>query len=403
MEAKKSIKVAGDLLYTIMATVVMNVVLQIIVYPIITHLYGDAETGNILYFIGFIYIIPQAFGTALSSTRLVVRKTHDATNSDYTHLIVISSAITALLCGFIAFSDNLSPAFIIGYSVFSVIYMLRAYAQVEFRLTLKFKEYFIYYCIISAGYLLGLGLYILTGVWLLIFVTGEVAALIYTFTKGSIFKRDRKTDSGKFINKTIVMIILSTLVRDCVIQFDKVILKQAINSNVVTQYHVVSLIAKTMQMLIQPINTLIMSYLTVKNAKLSKRTLLKFIGISFVIGAVFYGACIIGTPIYLKLFYPSLYETVIGYNLIVNLGLILGFLASLFMAVMLSQGKTKIHTFIECAWGAVYIVIAYCFTSRFSILGLAYVTLVMNILKIVIALISLLINSNKNDTAGCAS
>lgn len=403
MKEKKVVKVAGDLLYTIMATVVMNIVLQIIVYPVVTHFYGDEITGNILYFIGFIYIIPQAFGTALSSTRLVVRKTHDATNADYTHLIIISSAITALICGVIAFSDSFSPLFTIAYAIFSVIYMLRAYAQVEFRLTLKFKEYFIYYCIISVGYLLGLGLFFITNIWLLIFITGELAALLYTFAKGSIFKPADKTDSRPLINKTILMIILSTLVRDCVIQFDKVILKQTISANVVTQYHVVSLIAKTMQMLIQPINTLIMSYLTVKDAKLSKKTLLKFIAISFVISGAFYCACIIGTPIYLKLFYPSLYETVIAYNLVVNLGLILGFLASLFMAVILSQGKTKTHTAIECIWGVIYIITAYYFTSKYAIWGLAYVTLIMNILKIFIALLSLLISSNKNNTARCTS
>lgn len=403
MQKNKSVKIAGDLLYTIMATVVMNIVLQLIIYPVTTHFYGEELTGTILYFIGFIYIIPQAFGTALSSTRLVVRKTYDASNSDYTHLLVLSSSLTAILCGLIAFFDDMSFSFMIGYALFSVIYMLRAYAQVEFRLTLKFKEYFIYYCIISAGYLFGLGLYVITDIWLLIFITGELSALLYTFSKGSIFKRDKKTDAGTLINKTVLMIILSTLVRDCVIQFDKVILKQTINATVVTQYHVVSLIAKTMQMLIQPINTLIMSYLTVKDAVLSKKSLVKFTGIAFVLGGVFYIACIIGTPIYLKLFYPSLYETVIGYNFIVNLGLILGFLASLFMAVILSQGKTKIHTYIECVWGAVYILTAYYFTSNFAIWGLAYVTLAMNTLKIIISLMVLFISIKEKEHERCAS
>lgn len=396
MKEQKSSKIAGDLLYTIMATVVMNIALQLIIYPLITYFHGDAATGNILYFIGFIYIIPQALGTALSSTRLVIRKSCDASNSDYSHVIILASAISALSCGLIAFTDTYSPVFAVLYALFSVIYLLRSYAQVEFRLILKFKEYFLYYCIISIGYLVGLALYFLTDIWLLIFIVGEFAALIYSFFKGSIFKRDSRKAPRSQINKTIGMIVLSTLVRDCVIQFDKVILKQAINANVVTQYHVVSLIAKTMQMLIQPINTLIMSYLTVKGAVLSKKTLLKFISISFVLGGVFYTACIIGTPIYIKLFYPTLYDNIMPYNLIVNLGLILGFIASLFMAVILSQGKTKIHTAIECIWGAIYIVTAYYFTSVYSIWGLAYVTLAMNIIKTVIVLICLLLTLPKD-------
>ena len=64
------------------------------------------------------------------------------------------------------------------------------------------------------------------------------------------FKKEERKISLKIINSTIIMIAISTLMRDCVVQFDKVILKQMLNTAVVTQYHVVSLIAKTMQMFI---------------------------------------------------------------------------------------------------------------------------------------------------------
>ncbi len=395
MKEQKSIKVAGDLMYTVMASVVMNIALQIIIYPLVTRFFGESATGTILYFIGYIYIIPQALGTAISNTRLVVRKTMDATNADYTPFVVLLSAVSALVCGAIAFFEDSSIWFIGAYGLFSVLYLLRTYAQVEFRLTLRFKEYFFYYCIISVGYLVGLGLYFVTRIWILIFVVGEAAALIYSLVFGSILKKDAPTEARRAITKPMAMIVVSSLMRDCVIQFDKVILKIAINESVVTEYHVVSLIAKTMQMLIQPINTLIMSYLTVKESVLTKKTLAKFTAIAFMVGGVFYGVCIIGTPIYLKLFFPTLYDKVIGYNLIVNLGLILGFLASLFMAVILSQGKTKLHTAIEVVWGIMYVVCAYHFVSQYAILGLAYVTLVMNIIKIIVAVVPLFVLKTK--------
>ncbi len=390
MEKKKSLKVAGDLVYTIMATVVMNVALQIIIYPLVTRFYGDEVTGTILYFIGFIYIIPQALGSSLSNARLVTRKTSDVTNADFNRIIVITSALSAVSCGAIGFIDKFDLAFAILYGLFSIIYMLRMYAQVDFRLNLKFKEYFIYYCIISVGYLLGFGLFMLTDVWLFIFIVGEGLALAYSFIFGTIFKKDSLSGHRGQINKVIVMMILSTLMRDAVIQFDKVILK-SISANVVTQYHVVSLIAKTMQMLVHPINTLILSYLTVKDAVLSRKTLTKFIVASLLFGTVFYGVCVVGTPIYIRLFYPSLYDTVIQYNFIVNLGLILGFIATMFMALLLSQQKTAIYTAIECVYGVVYIVAAYFFISMYQIWGLAIITTIMNILKLLVVLVCLII------------
>lgn len=395
MIKKKSFKLVGDLFYTVMATVVLNVVLQIVIYPLITHYYGDKITGEILYFMGFIYIIPQAFASALSNTRLVVRKTYDASNEDFKHLIIMSSVISALICGFVAAFDKGSLIFILGYAIFAVVYMLRNYAQVEFRLNLKFKTYFLYYCIVSLGYLLGLVLYFITRHWILIFISGETCALLYTYFKGSIFKKEERRAPRKVINKTIAMIAISTLVRDCVIQFDKVILKQTINAEVVTQYHVVSLIAKTMQMLIQPVNTLIMSYLTVKDSNISRKTLMKFSALALFSGVVFYGVCIIGTPIYIKLFYPSLYADIIQYNLIVNLGLIVGFLASLFMVLLLSQGKTKLHTTIESIFGVVYVLGAYFCSSAYGIWGMAYVTLLMNSVKIIAVLLCLFLTLKK--------
>lgn len=202
---KKSFKIAGDLFYTIMATVVMNIVLQIIIYPLITHYYGDDVTGEILYFMGFIYIIPQAFGLALSSTRLVVRKNYEPTNADFAHVVAISSVASAVLCGFVAMMDEESVAFVLGYAIFSVLYMLRTYAQVEFRLKLNFKTYFLYYLIISIGYLIGFGLYFLTKQWLLIFIVGEAAAVSYTLLKGTIFKKEERKVSLKIINSTIIM------------------------------------------------------------------------------------------------------------------------------------------------------------------------------------------------------
>ncbi len=375
----------------------MNVVLQIVIYPLITNFYGSVVTGEILYFIGFIYIIPQALGTTLSNTRLVVRKNYEVSNSDFSHVILISSIISALACGIIGFIENTSFAFYVSYALFSVLYLLRAYAQVEFRLTLKFKEYFLYYCIISIGYLLGLALFFITKIWLFIFIIGEAFALIYSLVKGRIFKKEQKKACLATINKTIVMIAISTLARDCVIHFDKVILKQTINANVVTQYHAVSLIAKTMQMLIQPINTLIMSYLTVKDVSLTRKTLIKFIMLSLVIGVGFLGVCLIGTPIYIKLFYPSLFDEIIQYNFIVNSGLIIGFLASLFMAVLLSQGKTRLHTTIECIWGVCYVIAACYFSSLYAIYGLACVTFTMNTIKIFTAIVCLFLSMKSPD------
>ncbi len=396
MKQKKTARLAGDLIYTVMATVIMNAVLQIIIYPLITRFHGEAVTGNILYFIGIIYIVPQAFGTALNNARLVSRKSCDVNNSDFIHLLVISSALSALICAGVGVYERSNPLFSVAYGVFSAIYMLRVYAQVEFRLVLNFKKHLLYYIIISCGYLIGFGLYMLTDLWLLIFIVGDSAALAYSLFKGDIFRKDGKSQNRAQVNKIYGMLFLSTIVRDCVTQFDKVILKLTISAEVVTQYHVVSLIAKTMQMLVQPVNSLILSYLTVKDSELTKKQLLKFTGLSLGFGGVFYGVCIAGTPIFVKLFYPDLYSAVMPYNLLVNLGLILGFVATLFMSILLTQEKTALHMTIQCVWGVCYIAAAYFAVLKFQLWGIAVVTLVANAAKLLIAILCTFLSSPVN-------
>lgn len=383
MGKNKALKTAGDLIYTFMATVVLNVVLQVIIYPLINRIHGESVTGDILYFIGIIYIVPQALGTSISNVRLMLRKECDITNRDFVPFVMILSVLSAIICGFVGFMDSDNVIFPICFGLFSILYFLRMYVVVEFRLNLKFKGYFLYFLAISIGYLIGFGLYLLTEIWLLIFTMGEAVALVYSFVWGRMFKNDGLSGNRKKITKELILVGLSIMVRDCVNQFDKVILKQIVSSGMVTHYHVVSLISKTIMMLVQPINTLILSYLTVKDSTLTRKQLFKFTGITLGCGAVFYLGCIIGTPIFVRLFYPELYDAVMPYNLIVNLGVILGFISTMFMAILLTQGKTAIQMVIQCVWGVCYIIAAYYFVSKYQLWGMAYVTLVANAVKLI--------------------
>lgn len=379
------LKMAGDLFYTMMATVVMQIALHIIIYPLITKFYGAAVTGDILYFIGIVYILPQAVGTAINNTRLVTRKTTETTNGDFTAILVVAGSMTGLISFFIGYEGANDIAFSIMFAIFAIVYMIRIYAQVEFRLTLNFKGYFIYYAIVSVGYIVGFGIYVLTHVWLTIFFTGELLALAYSFRFGNIFKIEKAAGKSRHLYKTMGMVLFSMLVRDGVNQFDKVFLKLLISPESVTYYNALSLVGKSIQMLVSPVNTLMLSYLSAKDSKLTMAVFKRFILLSTGIGVIALVGCQIVTPIYIGVFYHGFYESVIGLSLIVNSGLIMGFIASLFMAIILSQGKANMYAAIQTVWGICYTVPAYFITSRYGIIGLASVTLVVNSIKCLVA------------------
>jgi O-antigen/teichoic acid export membrane protein len=384
---KNGVKLANDMIYTTGATVVMQIVLQLILYPTLNKFFGDNVTGTILYFIGIVYIFPQAVGTALCNTRLISRKTSDTTNGDFSRILSVYCAVCALICFFIGFMHEKDIVFSLFFALFSIVYAVRMYAQVEFRLTLNFKGYFFYYLIISVGYLIGLGLYFVTHIWLLIFFTGELMALAYSLFKGSIFKKQQPTGKFKSIFKNNAMLMFSTLLRDGVNQYDKVVIFMLISAVTVTQYNALSLIGKSTQMLIGPVNTLIVSYLSAKEYKTGRNFFRRFTAISLSGGLILFVFCQIATPIYMRIFYNSFYDEIIQYSLLVNLGLIAGFTASLFCAAIMSQGKTTTYTLIQTVWGVSYIAAAYFLTKSYGIIGLIRVCLVLNVLKLIVSVI----------------
>lgn len=375
------------MVYTMGATIVMQIVLQIILYPVLNKVFGEDTTGTILYFMGIVYIFPQAVGTALCNTRLISRKTMKTTNGDFSKILIASSVVCAAICFYVAYVEEKSVIFSLMFALFTVIYAVRMYSLVDFRLALDFKGYFIYHIVVSVGYLVGMGIYFLVHQWLIIFFVGEIAGLAYSLIKGNIFKKEKATGYAKKNIKDYLLLVFSILLRDGVNQYDKVVIFSIISSELVTQYNALSLIGKSMQMLINPINTLIITYLSAKDAKFTKAKFRKFTAICLGAGVFFLLACQIATPIYIKLFYSSFYDDVMKYCFIVNAGLIIGFVASLFMATVMSQGKTTIYTAIQVVWGALYISLAYIFTKKYSILGLACVSIAVNTLKLIAGIV----------------
>ena len=70
---RKKKKIISDLVYTVGASVLMNGVLQLIIYPFINYRMGEEYLGNVVFYMSIVYIIGQAMGMSFCSNRLVLR------------------------------------------------------------------------------------------------------------------------------------------------------------------------------------------------------------------------------------------------------------------------------------------------------------------------------------------
>ena len=105
-----------------------------------------------------------------------------------------------------------------------------------------------------------------------IYLIGEAAALALVGVTGkyfsSVFQKKRI-----FLRRSLgrgFFLTLSYLITNTTMNMDRLVIKQILGNEQVTQYYVVSLIGKTLVLLIAPINTIVISYLTKRKERLTR-------------------------------------------------------------------------------------------------------------------------------------
>lgn len=381
IKAKK--KLISDLVYTVGASVLMNGVLQLIIYPYINYRMGEDYLGNVVFYMSIVYIIGQAMGMSFCSNRLVLRNQFPATNGDYNSLLRILAPLGAVTGAFIFSFYVHGIGEIVAFGLIVLFTVLRYYANVEYRLKLNYKKYFLYFVILTAGYGLGAVIYAFTGQWFWIFLTGEVIATLYMFAFGTIFKKEPRTENTGLVAKHILFLLMSYLVFEGITNADRMILKNLLDAKAVALFYVVSMIGKTLQLFVGPINNIALSYMSADKKKMTREDFWKTTVLYTAVGAAFYLVCLVGTPLYVKLLYPNLYGDLQGLNLVVNAGQVINFAASLILPSILASLGSKYHMMLQVLYAAVYLPLAIVFTMQSGIWGFAFATLIANSLRLI--------------------
>ncbi|MBQ0060076.1 MAG: hypothetical protein KBS83_09040, partial [Lachnospiraceae bacterium] len=185
--------IVGNTFYTIAAALILNGVLQILIYPRLNADMGSEVIGGVLYITGLVSILGPSIGQALNTGRLVVRRDYDVSNGDYNRIILLFSAIGIAIALLISRKSLDGPMVYAATAVLLLITIFRYYGDTEYRLSLNYKGYLIYYVLISVGYIVGYVVFRLGGSWFWIFLIGEIAGIVYLAAKGSIFHNFWKT------------------------------------------------------------------------------------------------------------------------------------------------------------------------------------------------------------------
>lgn len=389
-DKKKVFNIASDLVFSIAGLVLMNGVLQLLINPKLTEWMGDVAFGNLQSILAVVSIMGTSFGVAANYSRMVRSREKKDTNGDYNiFLTVISVLCIAVSAVTLVIYESFSPVHFILLTALMVVTVLRYYGDVNYRMNLNYKGFFVYYAMITAGYCLGLLIYkYVSQQWMLTFIAGETAAVIFVLLHGNIFRGKNLLKRSENFGDTVKSIgILSgtNLLSSIAQQSDKIILRLAMDGGAVTTLYVSTLLGKIVSLLTTPLNGVLIGYLTKYDGKITKKMLAAFAGALLGIGVVSLFACYIGSLIFVKFLYSAeIFAEAKQYFFLANAGQIFYFLSNCLMTVILRIASEKYQMYINFVYIIIYAAVVIPMTMTYGIWGIVIALLIVNTAKFAI-------------------
>lgn len=386
---KKLFSMASDLVYSVIGLVLMNGVLQFFVNPTLNKWLGDDAFGDYQSILAVVSIMGTTFGVAANYSRMVRAREKKDTNGDYNIFLVIVSVLCV----------GVAAVTLIAYKSFSVVHfllltvlmiatVLRYYGDVNYRIKLNYKGFLLYYVIITAGYCVGLLVFkFVSEEWMLTFIAGEAAAVIFVLFHGNIFKGKKLLSPSAEFGKTMKsssILSATNLLTSIAFQSDKIILGIVSGGEAVTTFYVATLLGKVVSLLTTPLNGVLIGYLTKYEGKFTKKMFAIFSAALLGVGLVALLACYVASMIFVKLFYPGVFTEAKQYFFLANAGQIFYFIANCLMTVILRIATEKFQMYISIGYIIVYAVTVVPLTITYGLWGMTMGLLVANAAKFII-------------------
>lgn len=384
-----------DTMWSIMGLFLMNIAAQFAVYPYWNRVLGTEAYGNIVYLLGIMNIMAISVGSGVNYTRMRQSAYGQTTNKPYNILMTCGSvaALFVLLFFKVIGMLNVSSLNFVLFSILTVITMWRYYADVEYRLHINYKGFFLYYLVIGIGYLFGIVLFRITGLWPMALLPGEIAGLALVVCRGLIFRREnwivdnvKMDDVNQLLHISALLIGLNVL-SQLLFNGDRIILRLSIGETAVSIFYISSLFGKAMTLVTTPLNGVLVGHLAKYEGKLTKK-MMNQITVATVAAVILVTmACVFASVIILPFLYPSEFETVKRYLILANAAQVIFFAGNVIItSIIFIFTPIKNQLVINITHGALFLAMCIPATIIYDIEGFCISLLIVNTLRFVLSL-----------------
>ncbi len=371
MEPKK--KILSDSVWSISGLVMMNVALQFAVYPFWERRAGEAALGNILYLISLMNVFSVSMGVSVSYARLKKSASEKTNNTPYLLILLLATAVAAIIGVLLSLFGGveMSATETVLFAALMCATMWRYYADVEYKLSLRYKNYFVYYLCISLGYAVGIALFYVTGLWPLTLLVGELAGLGYVALCGKVLRFDVTPGNSDFsgVFKLVLILLGSEILSTLIFNADRIVLKAVLGEVAVTEFYLASLLGKTIALLTAPLTGVIVGYLSKYKGDLMPKGM--NITVLIALGGIVLAtaACTLGSYIIIPILYPDQFADVKRYFLLSNLSQVIYFVGSVITVVLLLFAKSKYQFYITAVYAVTFVAVCIPFALKLGLSG----------------------------------
>lgn len=351
-----------DLIYSFVAYALPTFALQFVILPLIADRLSPDENGLFLALFNAVRLCVSLFIVPLSNIRLIKKKECiDDPSKDkgfnFLFLAVLGiSAIIVIVLAVLYYGWKFD--FFAMLRLLAVLALLSAhdYFSIIFRINITYKSILIDNLMIILGYALGCYLMWQFGYWELIFISGYLFGLFYTFVKSKLWRCGVKPIIDRKTVKEYSQLSFSSGLNNATTYCDKMLIYPLIGGYSVSVYNAAAAVSKMMSLMSVPLRNVFLSYIVdMENIDISVKKRSKIIGLFLGLTVILYGGFYLASIFICNILYPKYFDAALGYIPIVLLAILFETYAGLLKVYLLRFENTVLQVISSAIKVTVYL------------------------------------------------
>ncbi|QNR22164.1 hypothetical protein HNY42_14820 [Exiguobacterium sp. Helios] len=371
-------KIIKDILYNVISSFLIVLVIQFLIYPFLAKDLSIKEYGLFLLSIGVINMISIGFSSSIGNLRLINQKKYIKT-SEYNNFLTLVFIVTIIIY---IISRSLSEVINIYYLVLALCMIFKNYHSYSFRIEINYNNVLVLNLITASGYLLGLIFYkLLLQEWIFIFLIGEVLGTVFVILKAKTVKEEFKVVKNKKMYSQFFSLSMASLISNSMIYIDRLLLFPLLGSTSVSIFVVASFVGKSIGLVVTPINSVFLTYISKKN-DLSLKLFQKIcFSLTIVFCLIFIVTYFLGDYI-TKILYPAIYDDSKKYIGISSASALTFIFGTILNTFLLKMSDIKWQLRVQIVYVIIYIIFGGIFLIYYDLELFIYFTIILNLFRI---------------------